>query len=467
MIKTLFLQPRIIEIFFTKISNNQIYQKMKKVYTLIAAMLIASISFAQIATTPQQKVVKTDGVTYPLKGKPAVQQQRASNAFWFNLIEDAIAYYGIDGDDYSLPIIQCDTNNLVHYQSGDAHNQFCSLGQVYDFEHHSWEDMYNYTGAPQNVPYMPDATSYSIDSIQIAWYYGRGTNVPASVVDTVAISYVIGLQKTGDDRDIYVLGHYEDTNFVGAFAAPLIPFNHSTFLASTTCDPSQSGLANDLEASTVIYDKIPLTIDDTTGSYVPYFRIPAPAALSNLDASKKQLAVIVTFIPGMDRTPASVIGEDLDRFSMLMYDDPRDGYTTNGSDELLHDCQAGLFHDADNFQPSQAWYPIYQPNNFWVGNPKPSIGLHVICNDCGVVNVPEIEKNNITVYPNPATNNFTVNLGNDEKANIQLFNIVGQLVYNENIVGTAQVNVANLHTGVYMLKVNQNGKVYTTKVVVR
>jgi hypothetical protein len=60
-----------------------------------------------------------------------------------------------------------------------------------------------------------------------------------------------------------------------------------------------------------------------------------------------------------------------------------------------------------------------------------------------------------------------VNLGNDEKANIQLFNIVGQLVYNENIVGTAQVNVANLHTGVYMLKVNQNGKVYTTKVVVR
>lgn len=89
------------------------------------------------------------------------------------------------------------------------------------------------------------------------------------------------------------------------------------------------------------------------------------------------------------------------------------------------------------------------------------------CNDCGVVNVPEIEKNNLTVYPNPATNKFTVDLGNDEKANIQLFNLVGQQVYNETITGSAQVNVSNLHSGVYMLKVNQNGKVTTTKVVVK
>ena len=83
------------------------------------------------------------------------------------------------------------------------------------------------------------------------------------------------------------------------------------------------------------------------------------------------------------------------------------------------------------------------------------------------MNVPEIEKNNMTVYPNPATNKFTVDLGNDEKANIQLFNLVGQMVYNETITGRADVKVANLHSGVYMLKVNQNGKISTTKVVVK
>lgn len=95
------------------------------------------------------------------------------------------------------------------------------------------------------------------------------------------------------------------------------------------------------------------------------------------------------------------------------------------------------------------------------------LGLTVSCQDCAVVNVPEIEKVNPTVYPNPATNNFTVNLGNDEKAFIQLFNIVGQQVMSETITGTAQVNVANLNSGVYMLKINQNGKSYTTKVIVK
>jgi hypothetical protein len=37
----------------------------------------------------------------------------------------------------------------------------------------------------------------------------------------------------------------------------------------------------------------------------------------------------------------------------------------------------------------------------------------------------------------------------------------------ETITGTAQVNVANLNSGVYMLKINQNGKSYTTKVIVK
>ena len=435
---------------------------MKKLSIFVVAMLIASFSFAQVSTTQKQMVVKSDGMTLQLKGKPAPQQQKATGSYWFNLIEDAILFFG-EETDYSFPVIQCDTYNLVHYTDGDAHNQFNSLGQVFDWSHSSWDEMYNYTGAPENVPYMPGADSYSIDSIMLSWYYGRGTNVPATVVDTIAISYVIGIDPS---QDVYNLGsHDEAGNFVPAFSMPLIPFNHTTFMASTTPDPSQSGLANTLESATVIYDKIPLTVDDTTGNSVPYFSLPVPAGLSNL--TQKQIAVIVTFIPGCERTTSSVIGEDLDRFQLLMYDDPREGYSTAGSEQLLSDYQMGLFHDADNFKVNNAWYPIYQPNIFFGGNPKPSIGLHVTCNDCGIVNVPEIEKTNMTVYPNPATNHFTVNMGNDEKASIQLFNIVGQQVYSETFTGSTNVSVANLRSGVYMLKVNQNGKVNTTKVVVK
>ena len=231
-----------------------------------------------------------------------------------------------------------------------------------------------------------------------------------------------------------------------------------------------SGFTNTLDQSTIIYDKIPLTPEDVTideeGEPTFYYlTLPTPEGLSNL--SQKQMAVTVTFIPGCARTPNSLIGTDLSEFRTALYDDPREGYGDWGTPEVLEDYQLGLFHDADNFKPSSYFYNVYQPNIFWGGNPKPWISLRVTCNDCETVNVPELEKNNLTVYPNPATNHFTVNTGNDEKASIQLFNIVGQQVYSETFTGSTTVNVANLHSGVYMLKVNQNGKVNTTKVVVK
>ena len=425
-------------------------------------MLIVSVSFAQITST--KKVVKTDGKAINIKGTPATidYQKNATNTFWFNLIEDAYSYYGTDPDGFAPPI-QCDTLGLFNFTEGPAPVQFGSVGQVYNWKHDSWDYMYNYSGAPENIPYMPSASSYTIDSIQMIYLYSRGTNVAASVVDTIAISYIIGLDESNDISQLASSGN-------PVFIMPVLPFNNTTFTASTTCETS-SGLTNNLEASTIIIDKIPLTADDETidpddgEATFFYLTLPTPAELTNTSA--EQIVVIVTFIPGCDRTPTSVIGTDLSTFRTPLYGDPRDGYADWGTPEVLGDYQLGLFTDADNFKAGGYFYNVYQPNLFFGSNPKPWINLRVTCNNCEVVNVPELDKNNVTVYPNPATNNFTVNLGNDEKANIQLFNIVGQQVYSETITGSAQVNVANLRSGVYMLKINQNGKSYTTKVVVK
>ena len=436
---------------------------MKKFTVLLAAMLIVSVSFAQVSIT--KKEVKKDGTTLNIKGKPAKSNpQKTTNSYWFNLIEDASAFYGLDPEGFAPPI-QCDTNGLFAFTSGNSHVQFCSVGQVFDWSHQCWDDMYNYTGAPANVPYMPSANSYSVDSIQMIFLYERGTNVAADVVDTIAISYIIGFDP---EEDVRVLSTQADGP---VFIMPALPFNNSTFMASTTC-MTTSGITNTLDQSTIIYDKIPLTTEDQTidpedgEATFFYLTLPTPDGLSNL--SQKQMAVTVTFIPGCARTPNSLIGTDLSTFRTPMYDDPRDGYDgTWGTPEVLEDYQLGLFHDADNFISSSYFYNVYQPNIFWTGNPKPWISLHVTCNDCETVDVPELDKKNITVYPNPATNHFTVNTGNDEKASIQLFNIVGQQVYSETFTGSTTVSVANLHSGVYMLKVNQNGKVNTTKVVVK
>jgi hypothetical protein len=82
--------------------------------------------------------------------------------------------------------------------------------------------------------------------------------------------------------------------------------------------------------------------------------------------------------------------------------------------------------------------------------------------------VKDIEKKNITARPNPATNMFTVDLDETGTAQVQLFNLVGQLVYSENTNNSSiSVDVNNYNSGVYMLKIVQNGKVYTSKVIVR
>lgn len=434
---------------------------MKKLYVLLAAMLIVSVSFAQISTT--KKVVRQDGTTITIKGVPAKAnaQKTATNSAWFNLIEDAYTYYGTttEGAGFAPPI-QCDTLGLFPYTDGSAHVQFCSFGQMFNWEHECWDYMYNYSGAPENIPYMASAASYSIDSLQLVYKYKRGTNVAANVVDTLAISYIMDIDPS---ECVYQLGNGQ-TNLL---VMPFLPFDNTTYMASTTSMNPSLSFSQTLTTANIIYDKILLDTDydSSDDDYFYYLTIPAPADLNNL--SCKNFAIVLTFIPGCDRNVNSVIGTDLSTFRTVLYDDPRDGYGELGTPEVLSDYQVGLFHDADNFIDGSLWYNIYQPFAVYDGNPKPSISLLVTCNDCEVVNVPEIEKNNVTIYPNPATNNFTVNLGNDEKANIQLFNIVGQQVYSETITGTAQVNVANLHSGVYMLKINQNGKAYTTKVVVK
>ena len=63
---------------------------------------------------------------------------------------------------------------------------------------------------------------------------------------------------------------------------------------------------------------------------------------------------------------------------------------------------------------------------------RPYIGFHMTnCEGCGLVNVKDMEKKNINVYPNPATNTVNVKLVDNSQANIQLFNLVGQVVLSE------------------------------------
>jgi len=69
--------------------------------------------------------------------------------------------------------------------------------------------------------------------------------------------------------------------------------------------------------------------------------------------------------------------------------------------------------------------------------------------------------NGVALYPNPASNSFTVGMDNIES--IEIFNLLGQKV--QTAKNTNTVNIENLAKGAYIVNVNSQNKTYTAKLV--
>lgn len=423
---------------------------MKKILFVLAATILTANVFAQV--TAPKAIKKGEPVIFGNKANTAVLQKNAAADFWFDYSTALENWWGEELDGFGPPIM-CDTLGVYPYTDGNSHCQFLSLGQVFDWTHNCWNEFFEGELYEEyQIPNLGQTNSYDIDSIRLCYYYHWGTNVPTSVVDTLVVSYILNL----DDEPI----HTPQNSSGPAFSMLYLPYDENTFAAGYTSGDGEISLSS---TANIVVDRIPLTYDDVTDStYFYYFSIPAPAGLNNLNC--KKLAVAFTFVPGVnDRTINSVIGEDLNIFRTIMYKDPRPEYSELGSTELINDVQTGLFTSADNYNTSAGWYGIYNPNIFWQGNPHTFFALHTVCNDCAIVSVEDIEAQNVTVMPNPATDYITVNTNSNEQVLVELYNLVGQKVYSENVVGTTNISVANLNAGVYMLKANNS----TVKVVVK
>lgn len=92
----------------------------------------------------------------------------------------------------------------------------------------------------------------------------------------------------------------------------------------------------------------------------------------------------------------------------------------------------------------------------------------ISCSNCGFVGVEETEAKNISVYPNPAQNTVSVQLPDMTPAQIEIINLVGQTVISQPTASeTVKLDISTLNQGVYMIQIRQEGKVYTSKLVVK
>lgn len=82
-----------------------------------------------------------------------------------------------------------------------------------------------------------------------------------------------------------------------------------------------------------------------------------------------------------------------------------------------------------------------------------------------VLGTSENQLDAISLYPNPSSN--VVNVLNAENADIQIFNVLGKLVLSkENLTRNAQINVSELQTGTYFVRISKESQSTTKRLVV-
>ena len=105
--------------------------------------------------------------------------------------------------------------------------------------------------------------------------------------------------------------------------------------------------------------------------------------------------------------------------------------------------------ELDNSQP-QNWNCINEN-----GSPN-------AVNSQGLSIIDENEINIIKVFPNPVENTLFIS-GNSQYYDIEIFNLLGQKVNSK--LRSNSLDMSSLEDGIYLLKINDNGNVYSKKII--
>lgn len=143
---------------------------------------------------------------------------------------------------------------------------------------------------------------------------------------------------------------------------------------------------------------------------------------------------------------------DDDKIWTIIYDEVNRNYafeTKSSSRYLYHDANGNIVH-ASNTDDRSKW---------------------IVESTTAILSVNDYELNSqsVKVYPNPANNKFTIALKGLGKAKVVINDMLGKVVYN-NITSAKSLEVKrneNFTTGIYIIKVVANGKLYHSKLVIK
>ncbi|WP_291120137.1 S8/S53 family peptidase [Flavobacterium sp. UBA6135] len=100
--------------------------------------------------------------------------------------------------------------------------------------------------------------------------------------------------------------------------------------------------------------------------------------------------------------------------------------------------------------------------------PNMQIAIQKIYDDYVLLNLATNELTNFSVFPNPASDKITLMVSNDltKNAQIEIFNSLGQKIYQSSVPDSREINISGYNSGVYFLKIS-DGKFSTVKKIAK
>jgi|GEM_PF-2023746 hypothetical protein len=93
--------------------------------------------------------------------------------------------------------------------------------------------------------------------------------------------------------------------------------------------------------------------------------------------------------------------------------------------------------------------------------------INVVCNHNTTTGIEQVNAVNIIIYPNPATNQVTVNTGSSMPYALTVFDLTGREITTKEMAGTGTIDFSQLSKGCYLAKVIQGDKSYTQKLIIQ
>lgn len=88
-------------------------------------------------------------------------------------------------------------------------------------------------------------------------------------------------------------------------------------------------------------------------------------------------------------------------------------------------------------------------------------------NNCSVLNIDTFKVDRISFYPNPAKNKIQFSNIDGVSAEIRIFNVLGKQVFHQSKITEKTIDISSFNKGVYLVKINIDGKSKTQKLVIQ